>query len=120
MKIYVELDGAPAKLLSVSDTVTVGEIRDALKANALEWYFDDGTYVRAADARQLSHLVADGLATSGRSASDAVKVQTIKQGRTVKMLVVIVMNNAQIYVMHARNELNTTTQHLPWTVSWDV
>ncbi|KAL0054458.1 hypothetical protein WJX82_009148 [Trebouxia sp. C0006] len=80
MKIYVELDGAPAKLLSVSDTVTVGEIRDALKASALEWYFDDGTYVRAADARQLSHLVADGLATSGRSSSNAVKVQTIKQG----------------------------------------
>ena len=120
MKIYVELDGAPAKLLSVSDTVTVGEIRDALKASALEWYFDDGTYVRAADARQLSHLVADGLATSGRSASDAVKVQTIKQGRTVRMLVMIVMINAPTCTMHAHNELNTTTQHLPWTVPWDV
>jgi len=93
MKIYIELDGAPAKLLSVSDNVTVGEIRDALKASAFEWYFDDDTYVRAADARQLSHLVADGLATSGSSASNAVKVQTIKPGRTVRMLVVMVMIN---------------------------
>ncbi|KAL0038165.1 hypothetical protein WJX79_005755 [Trebouxia sp. C0005] len=80
MKIFVELDGSPAKLLSVSENVNVGEIRDALKASALEWSFDDGTFVKAADARQLSHLVADGLATSGRSASDAIKVQTIKQG----------------------------------------
>ncbi|KAA6427223.1 MAG: hypothetical protein FRX49_02980 [Trebouxia sp. A1-2] len=79
MKIFVELDGSPAKLLSVSENVNVGEIRDALKASALEWSFDDGTFVKAADARQLSHLVADGLATSGRSASDAIKVQTIKQ-----------------------------------------
>ncbi len=120
MKLYIELDGAPVKLLSVSDRVPVGEIRDALKASALEWYFDDGTYVRAADARQLSDLVADGLATSGRSASDAVKVQTIKQGRTVRMLVMIVMINAPTCTMHAHNELNTTTQHLPWTVPWDV
>jgi hypothetical protein len=113
MKIYIELDGHPAKLLSVSDKVTVGEIRDALKASALEWYFDDDTYVRAADARQLSDLVADGLATSGRSASDAVKVQTIKQGATVRMLVMIVMINAQTCMMHVHNELNTTKHHLP-------
>lgn len=91
MKIYVELDGSPAKLLSVSDKVTVGEIRDALKASALEWYFDNDTYVRAADARELSHLVADGLATSGRSASDAVKVRIIKQGTTVRILFMMMM-----------------------------
>lgn len=91
MKIFVELDGSPAKLLSVSENVNVGEIRDALKASALEWSFDDGTFVKAADARQLSHLVADGLATSGRSASDAIKVQTIKQGRTGRLFGMIVM-----------------------------
>jgi len=76
----VELDGGPAKPLSVSDNPTVGEIRDALKASALEWYFDDGTYFQAADARQLSGLVADGLAASGSSANTAIKVQTFKQG----------------------------------------
>lgn len=117
MKIYIELDGAPAKLLSVSDNVTVGEIRDALKASAFEWYFDDDTYVRAADARQLSHLVADGLATSGRSASNAVKVQTIKPGRTVRMLVVMVMINCT-NVHNActqRDEHHITSHHMPWT-----
>lgn len=117
MKIYIELDGAPAKLLSVSDNVTVGEIRDALKASALEWYFDDDTYVRAADARQLSHLVADGLATSGSSASNAVKVQTIKPGRTARMLVVMVMINCtNVYTACTqRDEHHITSHHMPWT-----
>ena len=82
MRLYVVVDNAPAKSLSVSDNPTVGEIRDALKVCALEWYFDDGSYTQAADSRYLSGLVADGLAASGSSPGSAIKVQTIKQGAT--------------------------------------
>ena len=81
MRFYVRLDGAAsAKSLSISDNATVGEVREALKCNGLEWLLDDGAYAQAADSRSISGLIADGLHATGQSAAEAVHLRSISQG----------------------------------------